>query len=82
MTNDNRAPPRFEDLDPASQRLAVEAVLVKARRMRAEAMRNLLRRGATLIYRPLTGIARRISSVIQQRSKRNAAVTRERQTLA
>ena len=69
MRNPNRAAPRFQDLDPVSQRLVVEAVVARARRMRAEAMRNLLRRGAAFIYHAIAGTAQRITSVTHQRSR-------------
>ena len=51
MRNANRTPLIHSRLDPASQRLLVEAVLVEARRMRSEAIRDWLRRAASFVYR-------------------------------
>lgn len=63
MTNESRAPVH---LDPAYQSLLVEAVLAKARRLRAEAMRDLLRRAGRLISRTLSGTARGVRGMVHR----------------
>jgi len=65
MTNANRTPLIHNRLDPVSQRLLVEAVLIEARRMRAEAVRDLLRRAAGFIYRTITDTAQIVRKIVQ-----------------
>lgn len=65
MRNANRTPLIHSRLDPASQRLLVEAVLVEARRMRAEAIRELLRQAAGLIYRTITDTAQIVRKTVK-----------------
>ncbi|MGH8729762.1 MAG: hypothetical protein ACREV9_16755 [Burkholderiales bacterium] len=52
-------------MDPASQRLLVEAVLVEARRMRAEAIRDWLRQAASFVYRTIVSTAQIVRRIIQ-----------------
>jgi hypothetical protein len=65
MTNAKRTPLIHNRLDPVSQRLLVEAVLVEARRMRAEAIRDLLRRAAGFIYRTIADTAQIVRKIVQ-----------------
>jgi hypothetical protein len=65
MPNANRTPLTHSRLDPASQRFLVEAVLVEARRMRAEAIRDLLRQAAGFVYRTIAGAAQIVRRIIQ-----------------
>jgi len=65
MTNANRTPLIHSRLDPTSQRLLVEAVRVEARRMRAEAIRDLLRQAAGLICRTITDTAQIVRKIVK-----------------
>ena len=65
MRNANRTPLIHSRLDPTSQRLLVEAVRVEARRMRAEAIRDLLRRAAGFIYRTITDTAQIVRKIVK-----------------
>ena len=65
MRNANRTPLIHSRLDPTSQRLLVEAVLVEARRMRSEAIRDWLRRAASFVYRTITDTAQIVRKIVK-----------------
>ena len=57
---------RYRSLDPISQRLLVDAVEAKARRMRAQAIRELLRAVAGWAYASIA----RVAAAAQSSSRR------------
>jgi hypothetical protein len=76
MTNANRTPLIHSRLDPVSQRRVVEAVVAEARRLRAEAIRNLLRQAVGFIYRSPGAIAQLIRRTARGSSQREKKLPR------
>ncbi|HZN26068.1 MAG TPA: hypothetical protein VFB75_17725, partial [Burkholderiales bacterium] len=65
---------RYRSLDPVSQQLLVDAVEARARRMRAQAIRELLRAVAGWAYRSIARVAAAAQSAsLRERLSASAA---------
>lgn len=79
-TIDHRPQRSYDQWDPVSLRRLIDAVEAKAKRMRAEAIRDLLRLVRRVIYRTFSAAGRMVREIARRAMQRTTSTIRREAT--